>query len=214
MRVRFLGHACFELRSAGGLSILLDPYRPGALGGRIRHGPIGLAPDIVCVSHFHEDHGWIGGVPGEPVIVDRTMTSHGVEFRAITTYHDGDEGCRMGMNRMLLLELDGVSALHPGDLGALPGPDTLAALGPVDLLLLPVGGRFTLDVPEAVEFMETLLPSWTVPMHYRSEQVDLAMGTRDDFLAGLPADTTIITGWDGDTSGAGGGAVVLMEPER
>ncbi len=92
----------------------------------------------------------------------------------------------MGLSRMFAFTVDGVSIWHPGDLGRLPTDDQIDALGPADVLLLPVGGRFTLPIPEAIALMDRLAPRWTVPMHYKSDRVDLDMATLDEFLAEVP----------------------------
>jgi L-ascorbate metabolism protein UlaG (beta-lactamase superfamily) len=164
----------------------MDPYRPGALGGRINLQPIDVKVDIVAVTHFHEDHGWIGGLRGDPLVVDQTMTVGGIDFVMRTSPHDGCCGTQMGLNRMISFTLDGVRVLHPGDVGALPTAEILDAAGPVDLLLLPVGGVYTLPPSEALKLADAVDAQWIVPMHYRNAFVDLNMEPLDTFLALWP----------------------------
>jgi L-ascorbate metabolism protein UlaG (beta-lactamase superfamily) len=136
------------------------------------------------VSHYHEDHGWIGAAPGEPVIVDRSRRVAGVTFTLWTTAHDGAAGCRMGLSRSMRFRLDGVTVLHTGDLGDVDDA-WLKAAGRVDLLLLPVGGVYTLPPDRALALMDAVAPRWCIPMHYRSDAVRLDMATRDEFVARL-----------------------------
>jgi len=185
--LRYLGHACFDVVPAAGPRVLLDPYRSGALGGRISHAPIDVTADIVAITHYHEDHGWYGALPGDPIVVDQPGQVLGVDFRMVWLPHDAHDGCRMGISRMIAFTVDGVSVLHPGDLGRLPTRDELRTLGRVDLLLLPIGGKYTLGTDDAVELMRMLRPRWTVPMHYRSKRVDLDMAPRAAFVARLPS---------------------------
>jgi L-ascorbate metabolism protein UlaG (beta-lactamase superfamily) len=192
--------------------ILIDPYRPQALGGRITHGPITLTPDVVVVTHFHEDHGWIGGIAGRPVIVDRDATAAGIEFRCVWVPHDPHGGCQMGMSRMFAFTVDGVAFWHPGDVGRLPTEAEQRVLGPVDCLLLPVGGRFTIEIPEALTLMERLKPIWTIPMHYRSARVDLDIHERQTFLDAMPADRPQVSVAGSDWTPDVDPGVVLLEP--
>jgi len=164
------------------LSILLDPYRSGALGGRISHAPIQRTPDIVAITHYHEDHGWHGGLAGEPIIVDRPQTTNGIQFKMVTLPHDCHGGSMMGMSRMISFAVDGVNVLHPGDLGRLPTAAELKSLGPVDVLLLPVGGTYTIGSKEAIALTQSIRPTWVIPMHYRSDRVNLDMDSRQTFV--------------------------------
>ena len=171
---------------------MLDPYRPQALGGRIQFDAVDTHADIVAVTHYHEDHGWIGGVHGEPTIMDAAGESHGISFHTVTVPHDCVGGSTMGLSRMISFEVDGIGVLHPGDLGRLPTDEERKELGAVDLLLLPMGGTYTIDSEAAVALCEQLTPRWVVPMHYRSNKVDLDMAPRSTFLGALRASTPII----------------------
>ncbi len=188
MRLAYLGHACFSATAEDGTRVVFDPYRPGALHGRIRHGPIREPADIVAVTHFHEDHGWIGGVPGDPVIVDETREVRDLRFQVSVLPHDPDGGVRMGLTRLVVAEIDGVRILHPGDLGRAPTPPERRRLGAIDLVLLPVGGHYTLPSVEALAFADAVAPRWIVPMHYRSDKVVLPrMESLDEFLVAASA---------------------------
>ena len=98
----------------------------------------------------------------------------------------------MGLSRMIAFEVDEIRVLHPGDLGRLPTEEERNELGPIDLLLLPMGGKYTIGSTDAATLCEQLSPRWVVPMHYRSSKVDLDMAPRSEFLEALPATTPII----------------------
>ncbi|MEC8025992.1 MAG: MBL fold metallo-hydrolase [Myxococcota bacterium] len=181
MRMKLIGHSCVWFGDESGRRIVTDPCRPGALGGRVWTAPV-PPTDIVSVSHYHEDHGWLGAVPGSPDVMDTTGTSHGIDMEFTTTCHDHDGGCISGLNHMCRFTLDGITVLHPGDLGAIPDDQQLQCLSDVDLLLLPVGGTYTLPPADAVLFAERLGPKWVVPVHYRTPDVDLPMAPVDVFL--------------------------------
>ena len=181
MRMRLIGHSCVWLGDEKGRRVVTDPCRPGALGGRVWTAPVPEA-DIISVSHYHEDHGWLGAVPGAPQVVDTTAEVDGIAFDFTTTSHDHDGGCISGLNHMYRFRLDDVTVLHPGDLGALPEDKEIEALGSVDLLLLPVGGTYTLSPEDALLFAQRLNPRWVVPIHYRTEDVDLPMAPVEAFL--------------------------------
>jgi L-ascorbate metabolism protein UlaG (beta-lactamase superfamily) len=120
----------------------------------------------------------------------------------------------MGLSRQIRFEVDGVSILHTGDLGTLPDEEQLARLRPVDLLLLPVGGTYTIGPSEAVELVQRLRPRWTVPMHFRHPKVDLEMASRDVFVDALPSDTLVnqVPGSDWICQADDPSAVILLEP--
>ncbi len=177
-----MGHASFLATSCLGQRILIDPCRPGALGGRIHTTPVASPVDVVLVSHYHEDHGWIGAAPGDPVIVDRSRRVADTSFKLWTTAHDSASGCRMGLSRSMRFKLDRITVLHTGDLGEFDD-EWLATAAKVDVLLLPVGGVYTLAPERALALMDALAPRWCIPMHYQSSAVKLDMATRDDFVA-------------------------------
>lgn len=115
----------------------------------------------------------------------------------------------MGLSRSMRFLLDGVTILHTGDLGDVDD-EWLTTAGRVDLLLLPVGGVYTLPPARALALMDALAPRWCIPMHYRSDTVQLDMATRDDFVA-LLGDRPVTTGGDTFHPGLPPG-VILLDP--
>ncbi len=181
MRLHFLGHASFLLTSASGRRVLLDPCRPGALGGKIRTAQLASPPDAIAVTHYHEDHGWTGAVPGAAPVVDASTTLFGIRFRAVTAPHDGQSGSRMGLTRSFVITVDGLRVLHVGDLGEFDD-EWLRAVGPVHLALVPAGGVYTLAPDRAAELAVRTRADWVIPMHYRTSDVDLPIAERGPFV--------------------------------
>lgn len=186
MKLRSLGHASFLATAADGTKVLMDPYRAGAFGGAIRYAQIQETVDVVLTSHDHEDHGWVQDLPGSPVVFKRepARQAKGIEFRGIATFHDTSGGSQRGKNIIFCFTMDGVRVCHCGDLGHVLSDDQAKEIGAVDVLLVPVGGFFTIDAGGAAQVMQKLQPKITIPMHYKTSKINLPIATLDDFLAG------------------------------
>ena len=158
MKITWLGHACFLVETAEG-SVLLDPYSPGSVPG------LALPPvtaDLVLCSHEHRDHGY-----RQAAALSGNKPTLRIE--TLDCFHDDRGGALRGKNRIHVLEAEGLRLAHLGDLGHPLSPEQLEALGRVDLLLIPVGGHYTIGPETAAELVRTLRPGVTVPMHYRGE---------------------------------------------
>ena len=186
MKIRYLGHAAFLITTADGRKIVTDPYEPGGFGGAIGYGPLKEAADFVTVSHQHADHNYVKMVPGNPTVISRAgeETHDGILFRALTTHHDASRGAERGANVVRAIEADGITVCHLGDLGHTLSPEDATALGALDVLLVPVGGTFTVDAKGATAVINRLRPRIAIPMHYRTPKVSLDIAPVDGFLAG------------------------------
>jgi len=188
MKIKFLGHAAFLITTADGTRIVTDPYEPGGFGGAIRHGPLREPADIVVISHEHGDHNYVKMVPGNPIVVKgrEEQVQRGITFRALATHHDTSGGAQRGENIVRGLEADGLTVCHLGDLGHLLSPEDAAALGAIDVLLVPVGGTFTIDAKGATAVVNRLRPHIAIPMHFLTHKVTLPLAPVEGFLAGKP----------------------------
>lgn len=166
MLIRYQGHSQFLLEDKNGQRVVTDPYDAST-----GYPMANVRADAVTVSHGHGDHSFTGKVTGSPVIIREAgtcMPLPDVRITAIPCFHDGEGGKKRGANLMMLIEMDGLRVLHCGDLGHLPDEKMLAAAGRVDILLIPVGGFFTIDAAQALRTAEMFAPAMIVPMHYRT----------------------------------------------
>jgi len=181
MKIKWLGHASFTITSDSGIKIITDPYKTDE---RIGYGEIEESADIVTVSHEHSDHNNIAAVKGNPEVVRGTAKVKGLEFKGIPTYHDNAQGQQRGKNTIFCFEVDGIRICHLGDLGHSLSDKQLAELGEVDILLVPVGGYFTIDAEVASQICGRLAPRVVIPMHYKTNKCFLPIAGVDEFLQG------------------------------
>jgi L-ascorbate metabolism protein UlaG (beta-lactamase superfamily) len=185
LKIKYLGHSAFLLTSDDGKKILTDPYESGSYGGAVGYKPITENADVVTASHEHEDHFCPESVPeGCEVVKDPGVTeAAGFTIKGVKTYHDTSGGKERGRNVIFNIEIDGLNICHLGDLGHPLSDKEVEAVGNVDVLLIPVGGHFTIGPKEAVDVMKSLRPSVTIPMHYKTEVLDFPIAPVDDFLS-------------------------------
>lgn len=183
MRIMWLGHACFLITSDEGLKIVTDPY---SVGGGINYGKIEESADIVTASHKHGDHDNVAAVKGNPQVLDTPGVKKvkGIEFNGVATYHDEAKGGQRGNNIIFCFALDGIRICHLGDLGHHLDASQVAAIGQVDILLIPVGGLYTIDARVAAKVCQDLNPRVVIPMHYKTAKCDYPIAGVDDFLKG------------------------------
>lgn len=154
LRIIWHGHSCFEINSEAAV-IVLDPYEevPG-------YPPLDLEADLVLASHEHDDHNARSRVRLSARKVD-------VDVEIVDTFHDPEQGSLRGKNKIHIVTLDGRRIAHCGDLGHALSEAQLARLQDLDLLLIPVGGFYTIDADTAAEIVDRCKPDLVVPMHYR-----------------------------------------------
>ena len=182
MKVKWLGHASFMITAETGIKILTAPYE---WRDTLNYGEINESADIVTVSHEHTDHNNVAAVGGNPEAVKGAAKAKGIEFKGIPTYHDAAGGSERGNNIIFCFEVDGMMVCHLGDLGHPLGDKEVAEVGKVDILLVPVGGNYTIDARVATEVGSKLAPKVIMPMHYRNDRCSsFPVAGVDDFLQG------------------------------
>lgn len=184
MKIKWFGHAAFGITSQNGVRIIIDPYQSGAFDGALTYGTVSGEADLVLTSHDHDDHNYTKDIRGTFDIINKAgeYDVKGVKIRAIPTFHDQSKGADRGTNLMFRIETDGISVLHAGDLGHVLEAKTLDELGRVDVLLVPVGGFYTMGAHEATRTMNDLKPTITIPMHYKTEKCAFPIAPVDDFI--------------------------------
>jgi len=188
MKVKWLGHSCFLISGEKGVRIITDPYESGGFKGGLGYQTVREAADIVTVSHEHSDHNHTKDIPGKPEIVRKTGRHEikGVTIEGVLTCHDKTDGRQRGLNTVFCLDVDGIRVCHLGDLGHELSTKEVRAIGRVDVLLIPVGGYFTIDAAEATRVAAALSPKIIFPMHYKTPVLDFPIAGVEDFLNGKP----------------------------
>ena len=187
MKIKWYGHAAFLITSDQGVKIITDPYEPGFMG-QLNYGKIGDSADFVLISHDHGDHNHTATLPGSPQVVkgNDSKTIKGIQIKGISAFHDGSKGSERGMNTIFTLNVDGIQICHLGDLGHVLSGKDVAEIGPVDLLLIPVGGYFTIDSNVATQVADQVKPKILIPMHFKTEKCGFPIAPVEEFLKGKP----------------------------
>lgn len=176
MNLRYFGHSCFLLTSDDKTRILCDPY------GDIGYPLPAVDCDAVTVSHAHYDHANLGGVPCQSVLPPQGGKVGGITVRAEPSFHDEAGGAKRGGNIIYFFEADGVCVAHLGDLGEPVGEKRLASLRGADVLLIPVGGNYTIDAKTAAAYVDALRPAYVIPMHYKTAKLKIDIEGVEPFL--------------------------------
>lgn len=176
------GHACFEIKNH--VTVVVDPHDGTSIGIK----PPSAKADLVLISHKHFDHanGLTFVKKNGTIIIDKpgNYEVKGVKVLGIPTYHDESKGTKRGLNTVYLLDFDGVRFCHLGDLGHVLSEDQARILRPVDVLMIPVGGTFTIDARQADEVMNLLSPKIAIPMHYKTPGLNLPIAGVESFIVG------------------------------
>lgn len=181
MKVKWLGHATFVITSDTGTKIITDPYTPAE---KLNYGEIKESADVVTVSHDHFDHSNVASVRSNPEVVRGTAEIKGIKFNGIPTYHDEAQGEQRGSNTIFCFEVNEVKICHLGDLGHQLTDKQVAEIGEVDILLMPVGGFYTIDAMVASQVCDQLKPRVIIPMHFKTNKCALPISGVDEFLHG------------------------------
>lgn len=179
MKIEYLGHSCFRLQNERGIRIITDPYT--RVGYEL---PDGLEAELVTTSHGHYDHNYIAAIGGNPQILSQegAYEYDGVKIVGKHTWHDPKQGALRGGNVMFRFTLDGVDVCHFGDLGEAYSEEIGEFLKGADVWLIPVGGTYTIDAEQAMEYIRKGKPKAVIPMHYRPTDGRLDIATIDSFL--------------------------------
>jgi len=199
MEISWLGHSCFLIKGKEKI-IITDPYHPN-LGYSLGEPEA----NIVTISHFHPGHSYVEGVGNNPKQIKGPGEYEigGAFITGIATFHDNQKGEVRGKNTVYIIEMDGITLCHLGDLGHPLTPQLVEELGAIDILFLPVGEISTISVDTAVEIVRQLNPHIVIPMHYKRDAVDKflrKMGIREAEVkpklpitpSSLPASTQIV----------------------
>lgn len=194
MNIQWLGHSSFKLTESTGTTIITDPYHP-YVGEEMQK----FSCDCVTLSHSHKDHNYIEGVLGSPRVLTESgvFEIKGVHISSFKTFHDASSGSERGSNLIFKFRMDGVDVCHMGDIGEECSTDILENLGSVNVLLIPIGGNYTIDAVQAKEYVDRVMPDIVIPMHYKTKKCELDIDKIDEFVKLFEDDEIIEV--DGDT---------------
>ncbi|PIR92389.1 hypothetical protein COU01_01980 [Candidatus Falkowbacteria bacterium CG10_big_fil_rev_8_21_14_0_10_44_15] len=183
MYIQYLGHSCFKLSGKDSkgenVNVIIDPFGKD-YGLKVP----GMEADIVTVSHPHKDHNNLAAVRGNPYVVDTAgeYEIKDVFIQGIDSFHDDKEGKERGGNIIYRLSLEDVVITHLGDLGHILDHKQVERLEGTDVLMIPVGGKYTLDAKRAVEVINQIEPRLIIPMHYQQPNLTLDISGVEPFI--------------------------------
>jgi L-ascorbate metabolism protein UlaG (beta-lactamase superfamily) len=183
MDITYLGHSSFKIKFKTA-TLITDPFDTKMVGLKYS----GIEGDIVTVSHEHPDHNATDNVVGikKAIIGPGEYEIAGVSVMGYKTYHDNKKGEERGKNTVYIIEAEGLRVAHMGDLGHTLSDSLLEEIGDIDVLILPVGGFYTIGAKEAVEIVNKIEPYFVIPMHYQTEglteDLNQKLSPVEDFL--------------------------------
>ncbi len=179
MKIFWYGQSCFKIEAKKAV-IAMDPF----------HKDIGLTPprfkaDIVTVSHQHNDHNNVSSLMGDPFVVDDPgeYEFRDTSIRGIHSFHDQEQGQKRGSNTIFVIETEDMRVCHLGDFGQKElNNEQIEELTGVDILMIPVGGVYTIDGEKAAEIINQIEPKIVIPMHYKIPKLNIDLKKLDPFL--------------------------------
>ncbi len=185
MFISYLGHSCFKIQDkigSDGVTVVTDPFGK-SFGLKVPN----FEADVVTVSHQHDDHSNVSALRGDPFVIDvpGEYEVKGAMVIGVESYHDDKQGEERGKNNMYRIEVDGISIGHLGDLGHTLTDEELEQLGVIDILLVPVGGKYTIDAKKAVEVVNQVEPRIVIPMHYKLPDSNIDVDGVEKFIKEL-----------------------------
>ncbi|MGI6373774.1 MAG: MBL fold metallo-hydrolase [Patescibacteria group bacterium] len=185
MIITWQGHSCFKIQDKvgpEGVTVVTDPFNKD-LGLKVPN----FEADIVTISHDHSDHNNASALRGQPFIISSAgeYDVKGVLIEGIDSYHDESQGEERGGNIIYRIEVDDISLVHLGDLGTELDDAQLSRLSGTDILMIPVGGKYTIDAKKAVAVISQIEPRIVIPMHYHDPSLPFELDSVDKFIKEL-----------------------------
>jgi L-ascorbate metabolism protein UlaG (beta-lactamase superfamily) len=188
MRIRFLGHACFEL-TEGERTVLIDPFLTGNPKAAIAAED--AAATHILLTHGHADH--LGDTvsiakrTGAPVVAITELAGeleqeglevHNPNLGGTVTFEWGWVKLVPALHTSttpkgtvsppagLLISLGGHTVYHLGDTCLFSDLQLVGRRHPIDVALMPIGGHFTMDATDAVDAADLIGARTVIPCHY------------------------------------------------
>ncbi len=206
MNIKWLGHSCFLISSKDGKRIFLDPCDRGT--GYDIHD---IDCDVLLISHSHHDHNNVSSATGNYKLIDKIgeYDLGDIKIKGIKTYHDKESGSKRGENIVFIIDIDGKRLVHMGDYGESLSEEFIKELGKVDIMLIPVGGVYTIDAKEACDIIDRVKPCVVIPMHYKTSALTFSLGDVSEFTSALEGYEIIKAESDIETDDIESGCVIM-----
>ena len=190
-KIVWAGQSCFQISVSNGkdhsADIVIDPFDE-----KIGLKTPNFSADILLVSHEHPDHNNMDTIKGKPFLVKSPgeYEIKGVFIQGIDSFHDDNNGKERGRNTIYIIEAEDIRFCHLGDFGQKQLTDEqLDKIGRVDILMIPVGGTFTIDSSEASKVIGQIEPKMVIPMHYALPKLKVELDEVEKFLKAMGKNT-------------------------
>lgn len=182
MEITWLGHSSFLIKDSKNRLILTDPFN-NQVGYETYKG----YADFVTISHSHFDHAYTDEIKGNPKIINTPGNYNFDDLKIIgmSSYHDKQLGAVRGKNIIFIMEVDGYRICHLGDLGYILSDEEANSLRTIDVLLIPVGGNFTINGVEAKKLCDKINSHIIIPMHYKTPLLTLPIDGVESFISAI-----------------------------
>lgn len=179
MKIQWIAHACYRIEFENGKVMVTDPF------DKIGYEMPEISADIVSLSHGHYDHNAKHKVGGSFIVCDeaKCYEAHDIRVTGIPSFHDKEGGAKRGSNLIYIIEAEGLKVAHLGDLGHALDESQKEALKNVDILMIPVGGNYTIDAAEAFEIIKEIEPNIVFPMHYKTPGLTVDISDITEFMS-------------------------------
>lgn len=189
MDINWYGQSCFRIKGKNA-SIVIDPFDPETTGLKL---PKDMEAQVLLSTHSHRNHNNISAVSGNPLIISGPgeYEISGVSVVGVGSYHDDSEGTERGKNTIYRILIDGINVVHLGDLGHVLSEEQLAQIDATDILLIPVGGKYTIDSEAAAKVVAQMESRIVIPMHYQIPGLKSELESADPFLKEMGAENVV-----------------------
>lgn len=184
MKLKWYGHSCFGMTFSNGTTLITDPF-----DDTVGYPLCTARANAALVSHDHFDHNHVQSLSGDPIAI-RTPGQHfvnGVKITGTHSFHDPEQGKLRGENVIYVVEADGLRIAHLGDLGHMPSEAQLNAIKGVDVMLIPIGGTFTITTEQALEVIAQAKPRCAIAMHFANRFCTFPITDETSFVSALHA---------------------------
>ncbi len=179
MKITWHGQSCFKIKTKDGSLVTDPPSKETGLK------PPHYKGDIVTVSHGHSDHNNVSAIKGNPFVIEDPgeYDLKGISIRGVASFHDTKKGKERGSNTIFIIETEDIKICHLGDLGQQELTNNqLEQIGDINILMIPVGGVYTIGPERAVGTINQIEPEIVIPMHYKIPKLKIGIKPIDEFL--------------------------------